>query len=497
MHTERPKTVPLMVADRRQLFIDRRFIASSEGITLAVNPPAKKEIVLHGEAPWDITGCYASVVQDADRIRLYYSTHTHGDGMKKGCICYAESRDGLHFEKPRLGRVEWEGRRDHHVVMRDMLDACPFVDPLASPSERWKALYNYGTPEKAQSDRPGEWGICLATSPDGIAWARTDRRLLPFVAETHKIVTWDPDRQRYVVFLRVLDDSRPGQPRAIGRLEMVDLMQPWPHRPGRDFRCLTTSHVDAVFRADDQDPFDVDFYTSCYVRYPWAADAHFMFPSAYRHTPPPLGVDKNDGPLAAQFACSRDGIDWMRPDRTPYVRPGLDTEFDRRYTMMVVGLVRFGDKLYQYYVARGASHHGRTSDLPEGERRKIAQLAYVRLEQRLDGFMSADAAYQGGRLTTPPLVFTGNRLVLNVDTEATGSTRVEVQDEAGRALPGFAADDCDEMIVNRTDAEVRWRGNPSLSALAGRTVRLQFRLRSAKLYAFEFTGDGGSVVSLK
>lgn len=476
------------VGSRRQLFIDDRFIAESQHVALTVNPPAKREIVLQGEYPWEIAGCYANVVQEPDRIRLYYTTHTHGDGMKKGCLCYAESQDGIHFEKPRLGLVEWEGTRDHHVVMRDVLSACPFIDPTAPPSERWKTLYNYGTPQAPQVGAKGQRGICLATSPDGLTWTRTDRRLLPFVAETHQIAQWDADLGKYVIYLRVLDDDRPGQPRAIGRIAVDDVGQPWPCRPGPDgHHCLTSRHVDRVFGADEQDPPDVDFYTCCYVKYPWAADAHFMFPAAYRHTPPPVGVDKNDGPLATQFACSRDGVRWLRPDRTPYIRPGLDSEFDRGYNMMVVGLVRFGERIYQYYVARGATHHGRTDDLPESERRKIARLAYVRLEQRLDGFMSADAAYTGGWLTTPPLIFSGSRLLLNLDTEATGSARVEVRDEADRPLPGFAAGDAVELIVNSTSAEVRWRGDPPLAALAGRPVRLHFRLRSAKLYAFEFT----------
>lgn len=36
---------------------------------------------------------------------------------------------------------------------------------------------------------------------------------------------------------------------------------------------------------------------------------------------------------------------------------------------------------------------------------------------RLDGFISADAAYTRGELITKPLVFAGDRLMLNVDTK--------------------------------------------------------------------------------
>lgn len=59
------------VADRKQLFIDDRFIASAEGIALTTNQPERQEIVLRGEHPWERAGVYATVIDDGEKVRLY------------------------------------------------------------------------------------------------------------------------------------------------------------------------------------------------------------------------------------------------------------------------------------------------------------------------------------------------------------------------------------------------------------------------------------------
>ena len=46
--------------------------------------------------------------------------------------------------------------------------------------------------------------------------------------------------------------------------------------------------------------------------------------------------------------------------------------------------------------------------------------------KRIDGFVSADTPYTGGEFTTRPLRFTGDRLVLNIDTGATGYAQVGI-----------------------------------------------------------------------
>ena len=92
---------------------------------------------------------------------------------------------------------------------------------------------------------------------------------------------------------------------------------------------------------------------------------------------------------------------------------------------------------------------------------------------------------------TPPLVHRGKRLELNVDTSASGYVRVELLNIYGSAplgylIKGYTRDDCERIIANSTHRTVSWNGNSDVSSLAGRPIRMHFRLRNAKLYAFQF-----------
>jgi hypothetical protein len=113
--------------------------------------------------------------------------------------------------------------------------------------------------------------------------------------------------------------------------------------------------------------------------------------------------------------------------------------------------------------------------------------------QRLDGFVSADAPYdREATLVTHPLRFAGRRLVLNVDTGATGYAQVGFLDERGEPIPGFSVDECVYVNGSFVDHPVEWLGKGrDVSALAGKTVQLVLRMRGASLYALQFVPEEG------
>ena len=111
----------------------------------------------------------------------------------------------------------------------------------------------------------------------------------------------------------------------------------------------------------------------------------------------------------------------------------------------------------------------------------------------LDGFASIEAGPNPGTLTTKPLVFSGRRLEFNLEASRKGygtdeatSLRVEILDADGRPLPGFSLADSEVASATQTAGVARWKRGSDLGDLAGRTVRLRFHLRNAKLYAFQF-----------
>ena len=96
------------------------------------------------------------------------------------------------------------------------------------------------------------------------------------------------------------------------------------------------------------------------------------------------------------------------------------------------------------------------------------------------------AGARPGEFTTPPLVFSSQKLQLNYATSATGSVRIELQDESGRPLPGFALADMPELFGDEFDAVVKWKTGTDLAALRGKTIRLRVQLKDADLYALRF-----------
>ena len=104
---------------------------------------------------------------------------------------------------------------------------------------------------------------------------------------------------------------------------------------------------------------------------------------------------------------------------------------------------------------------------------------------RRDGYVSLDAGEQTGHLVTLPVRFQGEKLSVNMATTK-GSLRVELQDAAGKAIPGFTVADCKPLSADSVEQSVRWRNQDMIAPLAGKTVRLRFELTHSSLYAFRF-----------
>ena len=105
---------------------------------------------------------------------------------------------------------------------------------------------------------------------------------------------------------------------------------------------------------------------------------------------------------------------------------------------------------------------------------------------RLDGFVSVSAPWAGGELITKSLRFKGKELEINYSTSAGGAVRVEIQDADGKPIPGFALDDCTQIVGDQIERVVAWTGGSDVSPLAGQVVRLRFAMADADLYSLRF-----------
>ena len=102
---------------------------------------------------------------------------------------------------------------------------------------------------------------------------------------------------------------------------------------------------------------------------------------------------------------------------------------------------------------------------------------------RTDGFVSVRSRGEGV-LVTKPITFAGSKLSLNIASKS--GTRIQVQDQGGKPLPGFALDDCKPIAGDFIEHVVRWRSAADLSQHAGRPVRLRVVMNNADLYSIRF-----------
>jgi len=191
------------------------------------------------------------------------------------------------------------------------------------------------------------------------------------------------------------------------------------------------------------------------------------------------------------FAYSRDGFHWYRPDRRASVSAERRDVWDRGYVRSLSNLCTVrGDTLWFYYSAiQGDSDRTYWPEKPNAHYesgmycRGSTGVAFL----RRDGFASMEAGATAGTLTTRPIRFTGSRLFVNVDAPQ-GELLVEILDESMRPISPFTLENCRPVQANSTLEPVTWTTG-DLAKLRGRPVRIRFTLRNGSLYSFWVSRD--------
>lgn len=440
----------LSVGDQKQLLFDDAFFSSHRGFRWRVCPPRKTgERNLVADRPWEdfIINAWCTVMEDEGRYRMWYEAYDRSYTSDfEARYCYAESLDGIHWEKPSLGLQAFAGSMDNNILF-EQLGGGPthggtvFKDPQAPPEERYKFIYLAGE------------AVGAGVSPDGIHWTRYEGGpILNVASDTQTVAFWDPRIERYVTYCRLWTPDR-----TIGRSESPDF-----------FRFPDAAEV---LRCDAHDPPDTDMYNSAAIKYPYAENAYLMFPSLYHH---PTDT------LEAHLAVSRDGVHWARPERRPFIPNGEPGEMDDASIYCAVGVLRSGDELWMYYYASRAKHNETYPNLLSYGG------VYSRAVLRLDGYVAMHAGLVPAEFTTHPLTFTGARLEVNAKVHDGGFVRIELQDADGNPVPGWTLDESSPLTGDSVRHVVRWRNGSDVTALAGRPTRVRAIARDASLYAFQF-----------
>jgi hypothetical protein len=452
------------------LLIDHTDVLSPEDVRRKIHPPRKTgDRLIVAEHPWEsATLNWFSVLRDGDRYRMWYECYDV-DGWPTAddtSFCYAESTDGIHWKKPELGLVSYQGSSRNNILFRQIGEgsyrsrvhgSCVFIDPLAPPAARYRCV-SQGL-FQGIGDRP--YYVAGMSSPDGLHWTRDPQPICHVFADSQYSGFYDPLQKKYVLYGRVA--GRGGRAVGVATSDRANQFSP----------------LNLVLQAAENHPADADLYNPACLPWPNRAGLYLMFPSLFRH-----GEDT----LEIHLAVSRDGIQWTWPDsQAAFIPRGDSADFDGGSLYMANGAcIPTGNDLSFYFSGSPLKHaEVELENLARPENRRVISRAVA----QSDRLVSVTSTAPIGRFVTQPLRFQGTRLIVNGITEKDGALRVELLDESGIPIPGFQVSDCIPLTSDQSAWPVSWKNQKDLVAVVGRTIQLRFTLERAHVFGFHFRDE--------
>ncbi len=292
------------------------------------------EPMLVSDRPYeDFQIAYPNVIRDGGAWHMWYEAYDHNyKSDADGYLCYARSKDGVTWEKPDLGLVEYGGNKNNNIVIagppiRGVHGHDVFLDPTAAPAERFKLVFT--------KSADGGWLVAGGTSPDGIHWTLIDKLLLARNSDTQTVCFRDGDVYR--MYVRMWSKGTFGGQRLVGYTESKTF---------GDFPDPV-----AILAPDEKDPPDLNFYNSAATKL--RDGAYVMFPSAYYSAT--IGQSTREGTVVPHMAVSTDGRTWERIGREPTIPLGKG--FDNKSIYVGPGAVP-GDRPGTWWIYYAGSQTG-------------------------------------------------------------------------------------------------------------------------------------------
>ena len=453
-------------AERRFLLLNDANVSTAANMALRVGTVTKhrENPLFVEECPWErrFDNLYGNIVFDPLRglYQCWYSpfivAHSahgmtlpqrlsssfEGHAEQEMGVCYAQSRDGITWEKPNLGLVEYEGSERNNLVMRGVHGSGIFRDDCEeNASRRYKALFQ---------------GLRVSFSPDGIDWSMPQTINCQMAGDTHNNAMWVPQLKKYVAFTRdwiktdrelvgAESKTNHGWCRRVARIESSDFVN-WSE---------PTVVIDA----------------QCWEEQPYAMTV-FSHGDAY------LGLlvihDQISDRAWTELAYSDDTLTWQRIDAGNALIGCSDTELDYDYGCVYAcaGPVFLDEEVRLYY--------GGSDWLHFGWRNGCLALATL----RADGFAGYSQVKkdQPGVLRTNLMDYGGEEIQLTADVMPQGSIVVKLLDHKDQVIAE------NRVSGSTTDGVVLPASSLAITPEMSR-VRLEFTVVSAQLFSFVLVGQ--------
>lgn len=486
------KERPVNIDIGRQLFVDDYLISRTD-LKRTWHHPVKFEDnpVLKPETPWEINeGGNATTRPNGGGIwwdddekvfKLWY------EGGWLHSVCYATSKDGIHWDRPELDVVpgtnivlpldnpcyrpdSWSVVRDPHTKKTDELYKLMLHRPCAEP-------------------RGAAEGVCCV-SPDGIHWKEITK-LGP--SGDRSTLFYDPFREKWVYSLR---SAWLNEGETKGRRNRMYYATDDFTKGHNLFWKGNQYSAEKWLQADDRDLIDPSVAdpaifpkTQLYCFDAVAYESLMLGLFEIFLGPENADCEKKGLPKITdiKFGFSRDGKTFYREDFEAAIASERwgSGKWDTGYVQPVSnGCVIVGDELWFYYGAfRGDPSRACT------ETKKYdwtvnsgfyANAATGIAKLRRDGFASLDGT---GEVVTKPIQFSGEYLFVNVDAK-NGAFAAELIDAEGNVVDGYAAADSRFEKVDSCKYRVTWKNKDRIDVFKWKGHRLRFVLENASFYSF-------------
>jgi hypothetical protein len=465
----------------RYLLLDARIVKNVENAELGVGTVEKdpRNPLFREDKQWEprFDNVYANVIYDEEDglYKCWYSpfiiderttsrpkeernpsAHDYMRVRPRGremAVCYAFSKDGIHWEKPELGLVEFEGSKKNNILLRGGHFKGVFSGPHGAgvfkdihesdPAKRYKMFFK-GT------------DMAVSFSPDGIHWSQpTDCPEIESDGDSHNNAFWAPDLGKYIGITR---ENR-GSPdvRTVTRTESPDFVN-W-----------TKAEVVLI----GLDPFH---QTHDMVVFPtggvYIGLLGMMDFEGFDH------IDNARTKQHVELAWSMDTEIWNRiQPGTPFI--GHSPAEKEAYgempydwgTIFASAPIFLEDKVQIYY--------GACDWFFFDWRKGYLALASVRPDGWA-GYEPVDAD-QPAVIETTEVVCTGKGLRICADIGENGYVKVKLLDADNEPL-------AEGRPIKKTVpyATVKWLNDFSPESIEGEDVRLVFEVMNAKLFSFGF-----------
>lgn len=461
----RPDVIDVTVG--RQLFVDD-FLIEETDLEQNYHTAEKYENnpVLSPQEKWE-RGRYASTAMMSGGVwydmeeKLFKMWYTPAIGES---LAYATSTDGINWTRPALN----EDGSSLLQVDNNIDVSAVWIDYDAPASERYKLLDRV---------RGRSYPAYLYVSADGINWERLPADTPP--VEDKSSFFYNPFRKKWILSAK----ENVGMGRVRTYAETDDFTDGWQGQ-----KQVLWLRPDTADKPDEEWQLQPQLYGFDAVGYESIMIGMFQIWLGPENDY--IEAHKIVKICELEMTYSRDGFNWERPDRTPFIAATRqDGDKDKGYLQPAAGgVIVFEDELWFYY--SGFSGEYTIGDVTEKGTLIGGTISLAKL--RRDGFASLDGS---GTVLTRPLTADGGKKYLFVNVDAPeGTLRAEIIGADGTPVPGYTMEDCLAVSGDTTKSMVSWKGGADVSFLNGSEFRIRFEQENGRFYSFWLSRDeeGGS-----